>query len=240
MSLRSLTLMGLLVALAAACAPPIPVTPPHTEPITATPEPVGPAHTEPAALPEAASPEPALGVSTYTFVAGETIARFVVEEVLSGNPKTVVGETDAVTGTISLDWGAPTQAALGPIEVDLSGLDTDSGFRNRAIREAILQSDKEENRVATFTATEISGLPESVTPGTSYELTITGDLTIKGRTRQVTFEAVVTPVSVDRIEGAASLSVPYADFGVDIPFLPPQVASVEDIVRLEIDLVATR
>jgi len=234
MSTRSLILIVLLAAVAVGCAPAAPPEPAPTDPPTAAPQPTEP----PAAEPTTA--EVAAGPATYTFVAGETIARFVVEEVLSGNPKTVVGETDAVTGTISLDWGAPTQAALGPIEVDLSGLETDSGFRNRAIREAILQSDKEENRLATFTATEIGGLPASVTPGTSYELTITGDLTIKGTTRQVSFDAIVTPVSGDRIEGSASLSVPYADFGVDIPFLPPQVASVEDIVRLEIDLVAAR
>jgi polyisoprenoid-binding protein YceI len=237
---RALTLGFLLAGVAAACAPAIPVTPPHTEPITATSEQVGPAPTETAVPPEAAPTESTLGVSTYRFVAGETTARFVVDEILSGNPKTVVGETDAVTGAISLDWGAPMQAVLGPVEVDLSGLETDSSFRNRAIREAILQSDREENRVATFSATEISGLPEAVTPGTSYELTITGDLTIKGTTRPVSFDAVVTPISEDRIEGTASLSIPYADFGVEIPFLPPQVASVGDIVSLEIDLVAAR
>ena len=235
MSTRSLTLIVLLAAVAAGCAPAAaPTEPAPTEPPTAAPQPTEPPAAEPTAAEVAASP------ATFTFVAGETIARFVVDEVLSGNPKTVVGETDAVTGAITLDWSAPTQAALGPIEVDLSGLETDSGFRNRAIREAILQSDKEENRLATFTATEISGLPESVTPGASYELTITGDLTIKGTTRQVSFDAVVTPISEDRIEGTASLAVPYADFGVDIPFLPPQVASVEDIVSLEIDLVAAR
>ena len=95
------------------------------------------------------------------------------------------------------------------------------------------------NEFATFTATQIDGLPQTVTPcGMSYELKITGDLTIKGTTRQVTFDATVTPVSADRIEGTASLTVPYADFGVDIPFLPPQVASVEDLVRLEIDFAA--
>jgi polyisoprenoid-binding protein YceI len=234
MTFRSLTAIILLAAVAAACAPAVaPTEPALAEPTAAAPQAT-------AAPVELTSAEAASGPATFTFVAGETVARFVVDEVLSGNPKTVVGETAAVTGELKLDFAAPTQASLGPVEVDLTGLETDNGFRNRAIDEAILQTGKDGNAFATFTATQIEGMPETVTPGTSYELKITGDLTIKGTTRQVTFDAVVTPVSADRIEGTASLTVPYADFGVDIPFLPPQVASVEDLVRLEIDLVAAR
>ena len=234
MTFRSLSAILLLAAVAAACTP----AAAPTEPALAEPTAAAPQVT--AAPAEPTSAEVPSGPATYTFVAGETVARFVIDEVLSGNPKTVIGVTSGVTGSLTLDLNAPTQAALGPIEVDLTGLETDSGFRNRAIQEAILQTGKDGNAFASFTATQIEGLPDSVTPGTSYELKITGDLTIKGTTRQVTFDAVVTPVSADRIEGTASLGVPYADFGIDIPFLPPQVASVEDLVRLEIDLVAAR
>jgi len=236
MTFRSLTAIILLAALAAACAPAAtPSEPVAVELPTAAAQPTEPSPSEPAATDEVTA-----GAATYTFIAGETIARFVIDEVLSGNPKTVIGSTDRLTGTLNLDLSAPSQAALGPIQVDLTSLETDSGFRNRAIQDAILQTGKAGNQFATFSATQIEGLPETVTPGTSYELQITGDLTIMGTTRQVTFDAVVTPVSADRIEGTASLTVPYADFGVEIPFLPPQVASVEDIVRLEIDLAAAR
>jgi polyisoprenoid-binding protein YceI len=235
MSFRSLSAILLLAAIAAACAPAAsPAEPAPAEPTTAAPQPTDAAPAEPTSADAAASP------ATYTFVAGETVARFVIDEVLSGNPKTVIGETDGVSGSITLDLSAPAEATLGPVEVDLTGLETDNGFRTRALHEAILQTGKDGNALATFTATQIEGLPETVTPGTTYPLQITGDLTIKGTTRQVTFDAVVTPVSADRIEGTAILTVPFADFGVDIPFLPPQVASVEDLVRLEIDLVAAR
>ncbi len=234
MTFRSMSAIFLLAAVAAACTP----AAAPTEPALAEPTAAAPQVT--AAPAEPTTAEVTSGPATYTFLAGETIARFVIDEVLSGNPKTVIGETDGVTGSITLDLSAPAEAALGPVEVDLTGLETDNGFRTRALHEAILQTGKEGNQFATFTATQIDGLPETVTPGTSYELKITGDLTIKGTTRQVTFDATVTPVSADRIEGTASLTVPYADFGVDIPFLPPQVASVEDLFRLEIDLVASR
>ena len=57
-------------------------------------------------------------------------------------------------------------------------------------------------------------------------------------TRSVTFAAVVTPVSETRLEGTASVTLPTADFDVRVLRLPPQVASVADIVTLEIDFVA--
>jgi hypothetical protein len=57
-------------------------------------------------------------------------------------------------------------------------------------------------------------------------------------TRPVTFAAVVTPVSQSRLEGTASVSLPYSDFDIHILRLPPQVASVGDVVTLEIDFVA--
>ncbi len=126
MSFRSLSAILLLAAVAAACAPAASTGEPAAlaEPTTAAPQPTEAAPAEPT------SAEVAAGPATYTFVAGETVARFVVDEVLSGNPKTVIGETDGVTGSITLDLSAPAEAALGPVEVDLTGLETDNGFRN--------------------------------------------------------------------------------------------------------------
>jgi hypothetical protein len=54
----------------------------------------------------------------------------------------------------------------------------------------------------------------------------------------LTFDATVTPVSDTRLEGTASATIPYADFGISILRLPPQVASVEDTVTLEIQFAA--
>jgi polyisoprenoid-binding protein YceI len=101
-----------------------------------------------------------------------------------------------------------------------------------------LQTDDPANQYAEFTSTSISGLPASVTVGETYNVQITGNLTIHGVTQEVTFEGTITPVSDTRIEGTASLTITYGDFGVQILRLPEQVASVEDVTTLEIDLVA--
>jgi polyisoprenoid-binding protein YceI len=149
----------------------------------------------------------------------------------------VVGVTSDVRGDIT-GVNSPETVAMGPIVVDLSTLATDKAFRNRAIHDAILQTRSEANRFATFQLTSVEGMPSEVVLGTAYDLSLTGDLTIHGVTRPVTFAAVVTPVSETRLEGSASVSLPFSDFDVHVLRLPPQVASIGEVVTLEIDFVA--
>lgn len=127
---------------------------------------------------------------------------------------------------------------MSVVRVDLSKLETDNSFRNRAIHTAILQTGNEDFRYAVFEATGFSGQPETAVIGESFELQISGNLTIHGVTQQVTFEATVTPVSETRLEGLASLSVLYEDYDVNILRLPDQVASVEDTAILELEFAA--
>jgi polyisoprenoid-binding protein YceI len=176
--------------------------------------------------------------TVFHLVPEQSEARFLIDEILAGSPKTVVGVTSAVSGDITGAFHSPETVAVGPIVVDLSTLATDNGFRNRAIHDAILQTGSEANRFATFQLTSVEGMPAEVVLGTAYELSLTGDLTIHGVTRPVTFAGVVTPVSETRLEGSASVSLPISDFDVHVLRLPPQVASVGEVVTLEIDFVA--
>jgi polyisoprenoid-binding protein YceI len=65
-----------------------------------------------------------------------------------------------------------------------------------------------------------------------------GDLTIRDTTAPAVFDATVTPVSVNRLEGQAATTIRYADWGITI-IQVPFVAGVAENVRLELDLVAT-
>jgi polyisoprenoid-binding protein YceI len=71
-------------------------------------------------------------------------ARFVIDEVLNDAPKTVIGTTDQVAGEIAVDPQNPTQTRVGVIQIDARALTTDSEFRNRAIKNQILQTDEYE------------------------------------------------------------------------------------------------
>jgi hypothetical protein len=89
-----------------------------------------------------------------------------------------------------------------------------------------------------FAPTAVDGLPDSVTLGEAFSFQITGNLTIRDITNQVTFEATVTPVSETRLEGAATATIQRGDYNLAIPNVP-NVADVSEDVQLEVDFVAT-
>lgn len=208
---------------------PITALPIQVDPTTA---PANPAATDPA---PAATQASGAGAATYQIVPTDSQVSFTINEVLRNSPNTVVGTTSQVAGQISFDPSQPAGAQVGPIQVDARTLVTDNNFRNRAIKNQILDTNNYE--YITFTPKSISGLPDQVTFGTSYNLTITGDLTIKGVTKSVSFDATVTPVDATKLQGSATTTILYKDYGISIPQVP-SVASVEDSVILKIDFVA--
>jgi polyisoprenoid-binding protein YceI len=175
------------------------------------------------------------GAAMFAIVQTESEARFTLGEILAGQPKIVIGVTDQIAGEIAVDPEKPTEAQIGTIRVNARTLVTDNEFRNRAIRNRILETDAHE--FITFTPAEITGLPESVSTGESFSIEVSGGLTIRQVTKQVTFAVNVTPISETRLEGLASTAIRYADYDITIPSVP-RVAGVDDEVLLELDFVA--
>jgi polyisoprenoid-binding protein YceI len=69
------------------------------------------------------------------------------------------------------------------------------------------------------------------------DFTITGDLTVKGTTQEVTFDASVTFVDRGTIEGTATAEITRDMFGIGIPSVP-SVADVTNEVLIGIEFVA--
>ena len=162
-------------------------------------------------------------------------ARFVIDEVLRGSPYTVVGTTNQVAGQIAADLDDLDAAQVGTIRINARTLTTDADGRNRMLKNQILQTDQHE--YVTFTPKQMIGLPEAVAVGQSFTFQMVGDLTIRGTARETTFDVVVTPTAENRLEGTASSTIRYADWGVSIPQVP-SVAGVADQVALHLDFVA--
>ena len=207
------------------------------EPII-TPEPEATVTTEPTAttVPEPTEePVAATGPIVFEIVQDESEARFIIDEVLRGAPKTVVGITNQVAGQIAVDPADPASAQVGQISINARTLATDSDMRNRAVKNRILQTDAYE--FVTFQPTQLTGLPESAAAGEPLSFQIVGDLTIRDTTKQVTFDVTLTPVDETRLEGLATLTIPYRDFNLAIPDAPA-VDTVADNVTLELEFVA--
>ncbi len=201
--------------------------------VPATQAPKGPTGTS--AAPSTTQPAGS-GTVIFQIVPADSKASFTVGEVLNGSPNTVVGTTNQVAGQIALDPNNPASAQIGPIKIDARTLVTDNNFRNRAIANQILDTNNYE--YITFTPKTLSGLPDQIAYGTSYTFKISGDLTIKDVTQQVTFDATVTPIDATHLKGSATTTVLYKDFSISIPQVR-SVASVDNQVILKIDFVAT-
>jgi polyisoprenoid-binding protein YceI len=148
----------------------------------------------------------------------------------------VVGETDQVAGQIALNPAQPQTAQVGTILINARTLATDDDQRNNALRRFILGTD--EHEFISFTPTAVLGLPASTSLGQAHSAQITGQLTIRGVSREATFDTTVTPVSASELNGTATTTIRYADWDISIPQVP-FVAGVSDQVRLELDFVAS-
>jgi polyisoprenoid-binding protein YceI len=252
----ALALLGMLLAVAlAACqsrqaAPeptPVPALAAVEEPAVAE-EPAAeeatavPAQEEAAAAVEPAEPQPAAqeaaaGLQTFRIVPEGTEARFYINEVLLGQPKTVIGVTSDVTGELRVDPQNPGSAEIAAITINARDLTTDSDRRNGAIRRFILQSERNEYQYIVFEPVAVEGLPASVAVGDTFQFRVSGNLTVRDVTNPVTFELTVTPASESEISGIGAATVNYPDFGLAIPEVP-SVTGVEDEVRLEIEFRA--
>lgn len=172
---------------------------------------------------------------TFAIAPDRSEVRFVIDEVLRGNPTTVVGANSGVTGNVTVDVANPANTQISTIEVDAAGFVTDEERRNGAIRRFILQTDA--NPTITFTPTAMNGLPATAAVGESFDFQIIGDLTILNSTAPVTFDVTATVVSEDELQLTGSSTINRTDFGLSIPSVP-FVASVEEEMMLELDLVA--
>ena len=180
---------------------------------------------------------PTNGATLFTIDSSSSKATFTIDEVLFGNPNTVVGETDKVAGQFLVNAQDPSKSQVGEIKIDVSTLVTDNDLRNRTLQGRILQTDTAANQYATFVAKSITGLPESIAVGQQVSFKITGDLTIHQVTKTVTFDATVKVVSDKQITGTASTTVKYSDFGISIPDVP-SVTGVGDTVKLALTFTA--
>lgn len=178
--------------------------------------------------------------SLYRITSEESEVRFRINEILLGNSTEVVGTTRQVGGDFIVKFSDPPASQLGEIAINARTLRTDNEYRDQSIRGQILQTGQPDNEFIRFVPVELQLMPtDPVGVGQTIDFDIVGDLTIKGVTNQVTFEASVTIESEDRISGTASTTVLYQDYGINIE-APPNVSGIEDTVTLEIDFVALR
>lgn len=246
--LKFLVVLSLLACLLlAACGssedeetpePPIATPAAQSEP-AATPTESAPAASDSAVTTDTTSESAASGAGHEVFQIdpAQSEARFIVHEVLFGNPNEVIGSTTEVSGTIEVDLDDPTKTQMGPVQINARSLATDNRFRNRSVNRLILQSNRDEYQYITFTPTAIEGLPAEAKVGEPLALQVTGDLKIRDIVQPVTFAVTVTAESPTQLTGLGQTTVQRADFDLTIPSVQG-VADVTEDVTLQLEFVA--
>ena len=175
------------------------------------------------------------GSQTFVIVAQESEARFIIDELLLGQPKTVIGTTNSLSGELTVDAANPAASVFGPIQIDAGTFVTDNDNRNGAIRRFILQSNR--HQYITLNVTELTGLPDAVSVGDEIEFEITGDLTVRDITNSVLFIVTMQVVSESELRGTAATIVAREAFEITIPQVQ-SVANVGEEFIVEVDFVA--
>ena len=124
------------------------------------------------------------------------------------------------------------------ITFDLTTLSSDERDRDNFIKNDTLQV--RQFPVAQFVPTKTSGLTLPLAASGTFTFTLTGNMTIRGKTKEVTFDVTAKRDGGDLTATAtANPSWTFGDFGMKAPSVPFRVLSVTDEIRASIDIVAT-
>jgi polyisoprenoid-binding protein YceI len=184
----------------------------------------------------AAAPSAGADKLIFQIVPDQSEARFQLDEVLRGQPNTVIGKTNQIAGQIAISPNDLSATQLGKIQVNARTLATDEDRRNRAIQNFILNTNSYE--LISFEPTSITGLSGPAALGQPYNFEIAGNLTIRDVTQPVVFKATAQAESADRLVGNVSTVIKRSDYNLTIPNVP-FVANVGEEVTLQLDFVAT-
>jgi polyisoprenoid-binding protein YceI len=159
-----------------------------------------------------------------------TFGGYRIDEILSGVDFTAVGRTNEVSGHLVAS-GSTIETV--EINVDLSGLTSDSRFRDSQLKSQALET--EQFPFATFELSEPITVGAVPLDGTEATFDAVGQLTVHGVTNDVTI-----PLEATTADGllfvVGGVEVVLADYDIDTPSAP-RVAGVSDVATMEFSLV---
>lgn len=141
------------------------------------------------------------------------------------------GTTNLVSGTLTINADG-TIAPGSKLTIDLRGLKSDQDQRDGFIQSRTLETAKFPN--AEFVPTKVTGLEKMIPSTGQAGISLTGNLTIHGVTKEVTFQGIATfnPRN-NSVAGRAKTSLTFDEFGLSQPKIG-RLASVDNKIDLEL------
>jgi polyisoprenoid-binding protein YceI len=212
-------------------------TTPATDPAAATTEPMStdaPATNPPATDPPATDPsatDPAGADGTWTIGAGSEVG-YRVAETLGGVATEGVGRTSQIEGSLTIEG---SQATAAEFTVDVASITSDSSRRDSQFAGRIMET--AQFPTASFVLTSPIDFGSVPPEGEQITATATGDLTLHGVTKTVSFE-VTAQIDNGKVGVLGNIPVVFADYDIDNPSFGP--VETEDNGLLEILLIFER
>lgn len=153
-----------------------------------------------------------------------TFVGYRVDEELAGvGATTAVGRTSAVEGSMTIESGGTVSGVT--IDADLSQLQSDQAFRDRAIEDQGLET--REFPDAGFMLDESFVIPEEALGGETVTVPATGTLTLHGVDQQVTVDLEARLLG-DQILAGGSIPIAMSDFDISPPSAQRVISIAEE------------
>ena len=210
-------------------------SPDKTSPDKTSPDKTSPDTTSPDAANPGTSDSPqatnvaVAGVDADWNVTTASELRYRVKETLNGLSTEAVGKTNSIAGTLTLSG---TSASAAEFTVDMTTFTSDESRRDAQFNSRIMQVDQFPTGVFTLT----SPIDFGVVPAEGAEITAsaTGDLTLHGVTKSVTFD-LTAKLANGKVGVLGQIPVRFSDYDVESPSIATIVT--EDNGLLEFVLV---
>jgi len=223
--LRSLALAGLAVLITTCGGG---ATPAPTATATASSTPTTPAATS-TATGTAGARWTVTDASKATVSVREQLAGFSL-------PSDAVLTAKGAKGTFALNDDG-SFSSDSKITIDLGTISSDEGLRDSTVKDRVLQT--RQFPTATFVPTKLAGVSLPLADG-AFSGTLSGTMTIRGITKDVTFAVKGTRTGKQlSVTATADPVLTFGQFGMEAPTIPGRVLSIVDAIHLTVDIVAT-
>ena len=176
-------------------------------------------------------PPPPTAGAHLDFADGSSASYRVTEQFVGIDfPNDAIGSTTAVTGSITI----AKDGAITPdskLTADLSKLNSDQDMRD-GFREKPGARNRQAP-TAVFVPTRITGVPAMIPFTGQSGIQLTGNMTIHGVTKEVTFQGIATYNRDATIAGRVKTSFTFGTFGLTKPAIA-RLMNVEDKIDLDI------
>jgi polyisoprenoid-binding protein YceI len=177
-------------------------------------------------------PPPTAGAKLEIIPDGSSASYTVTEQFVGINfPNDAVGTTPSLAGTLVIAADGSIPAGSSKLIADLSKLKSDQDQRDGFVKGRLLETAKYPN--AEFVPTKIEGLPKMIPFEGQTGVQISGNMTIHGVTKPVTFQGIATFGRDGTVAGRAKTTFTFETFGFTKPTIA-RLMSVDDKIGLDL------